>query len=140
VHATLQLARTVRRGHAWRLRKLTHADEVLRVQRTYPRDQIVAHLGPGKAYRFVADMVRHGRGTGGKDGHVGAALALELELRALEAVADGVVRNRGRRDMTLLALLDLRELGVPEVLQGLGRRRVVAVAVDDHRLCLVRGA
>ena len=77
--------------HAGRLRQLAHADEVARIERADAVNQIVAVLGPVKAGRRVADVVRHRRRARREDRDVGAALALELQLRALQALANLVV-------------------------------------------------
>src|SRR5262249_39584505 len=68
-----------------------------------------------------------------KDGEVGAALALELELRAFETFADFVVGNLERclgglfcRIFHVIYLL----LAPSQQVFRLGR--VVAVAIDDH--------
>ena len=70
------------------------ADEVLRIELADAVDQVVAVLGPVQARRRIADVMRHGRGARREDRHVAAALALELQLRALEALADLVVGDR----------------------------------------------
>src|SRR6185312_397381 len=83
---------------------------------------------------LVAEVVRHAGRARGEDGEVGAALALQFELRALQALADLVVA-----DAEVLVggtpggICQRRELAVAEDLQLLGGRGVVAVAVDDHR-------
>ena len=86
------------------LRQLAHADEVLRVQVADAVDQIVAVLGPVQARRRVPDVMRHRRRARREDRDVAPPLALELQLRALEALADLVVADvdgalgpRGRR-------------------------------------------
>ena len=90
-----------------------------------------AHCAAG---RLVADVMRHAGGARREDREVGAALALELELRALQALADLVVA-----DAEVLVGGAARrvgqagELAVAEDLELLRRGRVVAVAVDDHR-------
>ena len=56
-------------------------------------DQVVAGLRPVLARRLVADVMRHRRRARREDREVGAALALELELRAFEALADLVVAD-----------------------------------------------
>jgi hypothetical protein len=63
-----------------------------------------------------------------EDHEVAAALAQDAQLVALDALPELVVADRRERRRDLP-----RELGVPELLQLRGRRRVVPVAVDDHR-------
>src|SRR5689334_25206334 len=55
-------------------------------------DQVVADLRPFEAHALVADMVAHAGGARREDGQIGAALALQLELVLLDALADLVVR------------------------------------------------
>ena len=135
LHAALELRDAVRRRHARALRKLAHADEVLGIERAGAVDQLVAVLGPVAARGFVADVMAHPHRTRREDGEVGAALALLLELRALEARADLVVadseRSLGRR---VLGILQRRDLALAPFLQLLRGGGVVAVAVDDHAL------
>ena len=54
-------------------------------------DEIVAHLGPDEARALVAEMVRHLARDGRKDGEIGAALLLQLELAGVDREADLVV-------------------------------------------------
>ena len=54
-------------------------------------DEIVADARPLLADLGVADVVRHAGRARRENRHVGAALALQFELRALEALADLVV-------------------------------------------------
>src|SRR2546425_7960670 len=68
-----------------------------------------------------------------EDGDVGAALALQLQLRALEARADLVVVDAERalrRDV--LGILQRRDLALAQFLELPGSGGVVAVAIDDH--------
>ena len=84
-------------------------------------------------HREVADVVAHAGGARGEDREVGAALALELELRALDRGADLVVGHlqaRARRQRRLV--LDRFGLVLAEAVQVLGLGRVVAVTIDDH--------
>ena len=80
----------------------------------------------------VADVVRHGRRPRREDGHIGTAVALELELRlhrlAELVVGDGEQPLAARRPGVLQAF----NLFVAKRLQFLGRGREVTVAVDDH--------
>ena len=97
-------------------------------------DQAVADARPLRGGGLVAEVVRHAGGARGEDGEVGAALALQLELRALQTLADLVVA-----DAEVLVggaasgIGQAGELSVAEDRQFLRRRRVMAVAVDDHR-------
>src|SRR5262249_24226869 len=117
-----------------RLRELADAHELVRVERAAPMDQVVADPGPRETGVAVADVVAHAGRAGRKDREVRPPLALELELRALERLADLVVadarrgRPRGRVGDVLLAV----------GLQRFRGRRVVAVAVDDHGIPLSR--
>ena len=78
------------------LGKLAHRGEVVRVQVAHPPDQLVAVLGPEPAGVDVADVVAHPRRPRREQGEVGAPLALEPQLGALEAGPDLVVAD-GRR-------------------------------------------
>ncbi len=134
VHAALELGDAALGLHARRLRQLADADEVVRVELAHAVDEVVAQHRPLAARRLVADVVRHEARARREDRDVGPALALHLELRVLEALADLVVADdelgalrRLRRvvergDLPLAPRLELRGCG-----------RVVAVAVDDHR-------
>ena len=133
LHAALELLDRRGRRLALRLRQLAHADEVLREQRADAMDEIVADLRPFLAHREIADVVAHAGGARREDREVGAALALELELRALDAGADLVVRHLeagARRQRRLV--LDRLGLVLAETVQVLGLGRVVAVTIDDH--------
>src|SRR5262249_4770456 len=86
-----------------------------------------------QAQVVVADMVAHTHGARREDGEIRAALALQLELRAFEALADFVVGHLQRRLRRLLGgLLDVVDLVLAPAQQVLGLGRVVAVAIDDH--------
>src|SRR5499427_5503200 len=96
-------------------------------------NHLVAQLRPGQAHIVIADMMTHAHGARRKDGEVGAALALELELRAFETLADFVVGNLERR----LGGLFCRVFHVIHLLLAPSQQvfrlgRVVAVAIDDH--------
>ena len=93
LHAALELGDDAARIHARRLRQLADADEVLRIQLANAVDELVAVLGPVPARGLVADVMTHGAGARREDRHVGAARALQLELRVLETVADLVVAD-----------------------------------------------
>ena len=119
---------------ARRLRQLRDADEVLRIQLREPIDQIVAMLRPRFARRRVAEVMTHPARARAEDRDVGAALALQLQLRALDALAQLVVADFQRALLRLMLriLLEIRFLLVAIVAELFRRRRVVAVAIDDH--------
>jgi hypothetical protein len=131
--AALELADATIRRHARRLRQLAHADEIVGVERADAMDHLVAQLRPGQTHVVIADMVAHAHGARGEDGDVGAALALKLELRAFEALADLVVGHLQRGLGRLLGrLLDVLYLLLAPSQQVFRLGRVVAVAIDDH--------
>src|SRR5262249_23004390 len=77
----------------------------------------------------------HAGGARREDGQIGAALALQLELVLLDALADLVVRylQRSARWRHRLVLgVGCRGLFLAEAVQVLRFGGVVAVAVDDH--------
>ena len=133
LHAALQLPDAAVRRNAWRLRQLAHADEIVRIERADAIDHLVAQLRPGQAHVVIADVMAHAHGTRGEDGDIGAALTLELELRAFETLADFVVGNFERRlgglFYRVFHMIHLL-LAPPQQVFRLGR--VVAVAIDDH--------
>src|SRR6185503_13021935 len=134
VDATFELAYRRVDRRARRLRQLRDADEILRVELREPVDQIVAVLGPRFARRRVAEVMTHPARARAEDRDVRAALALQLELRALHARAQLIVADRERALLRLMLRirLELGFLPVAIVAELLRRRRVVAVAVDDH--------
>ena len=117
------------------MRQLAHADEILRVQRDDARDQVVADLRPLQAHALVADVMAHAGGARREDGEIGAALALQLELVALDRFADLVIghfQGRARRHRRLVLGGGGRGLLLAEAKEVLGLGGVVAVAIDDH--------
>src|SRR5215475_8399461 len=131
--AALELLDRRRRRLALRLWQLAHADEVLRKQRADAMDEVVADLRPFLAHCEITDVVTHAGGARREDRQIRAALALELELRALDAGADLIVRHLeagARRQRRLV--LDRLGLVLAETVQVLGFGRVVAVTIDDH--------
>ena len=119
--------------HARDLRQLAHADEILRIKRAHAVDQVVADARPLRADVRVADMMRHAGGARREDRNVGAALALEFELRAFEAGADLVVADAEvERLRPQRLVLDAGDLLVAEGGKLLRRRCVMSVAIDDH--------
>ena len=140
--AALEFADRVLRRHARRLRQLADADEILRIQRADAVDQVVADLRPFEADALVADVMPHAGGARREDRQIGAALALQLELVLLDALADFVVghlQRRARRHRRLVLGVGRRGLLLAEALQVLGLGGVVAVAVDDHDNSRFRG-
>ncbi len=126
-------ATRVLRRHARRLRQLAHADEIRRIERADAMDEVVADLRPFAAHALVADVMAHAGGARREDGEVGAALALQLELRAFEALPDLVVGDLQRAAQRRRGLaLDRLGLLLAEAFQVVGLGGVVAVAIDDH--------
>ena len=104
VDAALELGDAVGQRIARRLRQLADADEVLREQLTDAMDQVVAVPRPVEAGARIADVMRHRRRARREDRDVGAAIALELQLR-LHALAQLVVGDR-RPDRTASRPMD----------------------------------
>src|SRR3954468_20453651 len=103
------------------------------MERDRARYQVIANLRPFQTDAFVADMVAHAGGPRREDRDVGAALALQLELRAFHALADFVIahlqrRFRGHRRL----VLDRFGLVLAKPVQVFRLGRVVAVAINDH--------
>jgi hypothetical protein len=73
-HAALEFRECVLDRHTDRLGKLTDADEIVREEPDHTVNEIIVDARPGNRHGLVADMVRHGRGFGREDRHVGAAL------------------------------------------------------------------
>src|SRR5207244_11213856 len=113
------------------LRQHRHPDEILREQRADPVDQFVAGGGPGFAGRPSAELVAHPGGARREDRQVGAALALHLELTALDRLADLVVADCRARRRRFARGMRLDLLGAPGFVLTRGGC-VVAVTVDDH--------
>jgi hypothetical protein len=130
--APFELRRAVGGGHAWRLRQLAHADEIVRVQPHDAVDQIVAHAGPGEAGGLAPHVVRHRRSAWREDRQVRAAFTLQLQLSALEALADLIVADHRASPGRPRRILQGGDLRVAKGLQFARGGRVVAVAVDDH--------
>ena len=132
--AARQLAHRGVDRRARRLRQLRHADEILRIELREPVDEVVAMLRPRFARRRIADVMAHPARAWAKDRDVRAALSLELELRALDALAQLVVADFQRALLRLMLriLLEVRLLLLAIVAELFRRRRVVAVAIDDH--------
>ena len=92
----------------------------------------VLHISrPARIRRRIRLVMRHAGGARREDGEVGAALLLDAELALLDARADLVVADaRRRRHLRRIALR--RDLRLAPGLVLWRRRRVMAVAVDDH--------
>jgi hypothetical protein len=116
------------------LRQLADADEVLGKEADHPMDQVVAGTRPGQRGRRVADVMLHAGCPGREEHQVAAALAQQLQLVVLDALADGVVADVGRGRLRPAEVGQAGQLGVPERLVSLRRGRVVPVALDDHGL------
>src|SRR5262245_20845215 len=85
------------------------------------------------ARRDVADVVRHRRRARREDRDIGAALALEFQLRALQAAPNLIVRNiDGALRSRARGMVERRNLRVTIGLQRFRRGRVVAVTVNHH--------
>src|SRR5258708_10287086 len=138
VEAAFELADAALRIDSGRLRQLGYADEVVRVKCGEAVDQFVRYLRPFEAQAFVADMVRHVGCARREDRKAGAALALELELRAFDARTQFVIADiQGGPRRLLLGVFDGGNLVLAKVMQLLRLRGVVTVAVDDHGAALI---
>src|SRR5262245_43109199 len=80
LHAAFELSDATIRGYARRLRQLAYADEVVGIERADAVDHLIAQLRPSQAHVVIADVMTHAHGARRKDGEVGTAFALELEL------------------------------------------------------------
>src|SRR5437867_10004572 len=90
-------------------------------------------LRPVPARGLVADVMAHSHRARREDGDVGAALALQLQLRALEARADLVVADAETAlDGSVPRILEPGDLALSPLLELFGSGGVVAVAIDDH--------
>jgi hypothetical protein len=129
--AALQFLNAAGGRCAWRLRQLADGGEIARVEAGNAMDQVIGYPAPVLADGFVTDMVLHGAGDRREDGEVMTPLAHQLQLRALQTVADLVVAELrvGWRGTTRLERVDLP---APESLQRRRSGGVVAVAIDDH--------
>src|SRR3954471_16756344 len=90
-------------------------------------------FGPVPAGGFIANVMCHGRSPRRENRDVGAAFALQFELRAFQAFTDLIVGdvdcafgwNTG-------CVLERCDLFVAVGLKFLGGSRVMAVAIDNH--------
>jgi len=142
VHALFQLGDAGGRVHAGALRQHGHGHEVLGEQRGDAVAQLVADGGPAAGHIEVANVVGHEARARAEQRDVAAALLHQPELVGLDGLAQFVVADvqvchfgHGRW------ILDAGDLRIAPVLQRLGGRGVVAVAVDDeaHGLVLLEG-
>src|SRR5580698_309679 len=78
-------------------------------------------------------MVRHARRTRREYRHIGAALALNAQLRALDAAADRIITDAGQGQRGgARRVAQRRHLLRAELVQRFWCGGVVAVAIDDH--------
>ena len=131
--AALQLRKAGLRVHAGRLRQHAAAGEGSREEIRHTMNQLIADGGPRRTRLESADMVRHEARAGREDREVGPALAHELQLILLDALAQLIVADAQFRNLWGLRWIgEPCDLAVAPVLQRLGCGRVVAVAIDDH--------
>ena len=131
--AALELGdRAVERGAA-RLRQLADGREVVGVKIADATDQLVAGARPVEAGLGAADVIGPSpRHAGENSVRSAPRSALQAKLVVLDRfadliVADAAVDGRGKRGVG-----EPVDLILAVALVRLGRRRVVAVAVDDH--------
>src|SRR5260370_41520508 len=86
--AAFELADAIGGRRSRRLRQLADTDEILGIEGADAMNQLVADLRPMEAGGGRPDMMGHARCARREDGEVRAALALQLELRILEAGAE----------------------------------------------------
>src|SRR5260370_7235883 len=131
--AAFELADAALRIDTGRLRQLAYADEVVRIKRGEPVDQFVRYLRPFEAHAFVADMVRHAGRARREDRQAGAALALELELRAFDARTQFVIADiQGGPRRLLLGVLDGGNLVLAKLMHLLRLPFLVTFALHHH--------
>ena len=125
------------------MRQLADADEVLRVERTDSVNEIVANLRPFEADALIADVMAHPGRARRENGEIGAALALQLELVLLDALANFVVGHLQRcaqRHGHLVLGIGGCGLLLAEAMEVLGFGGVMAVAIDDHDLASLKNS
>ena len=138
--AALEFFDAVGRRHARRLRQLADADEIVRIKGAEAVDEVVRDLRPQRAGGRVADMMGHARCARREDGEIGAALALQFQLRVLDALPQLVVTDLEARPARRLRwVLDPGDLFLAPVMELCGLRRVVPVTIDDHADLPLRG-
>src|SRR5207237_10548545 len=115
VHATVDLGDAVLWRYAGALRQHRHTDRVLWEQAAHAVDKLVAGAGPGFAGAGIAKVVAHAGGARREDRQIGAALALHLELAALDRLADLVVRHSRPRRRRLAGLVRRELPGAPSL-------------------------
>ena len=134
--AFLQLGNAGGRIDAGRLRQHRHRHEIVGKELTHPVAQLVADRGPGRRHLEVADVVGHETGARREQRDVAAALLHQPQLVGLDRFAQLVVADlQVGRARHHARVLDACDLLVAPRFQRLGRRGVVAVAIDDHWLC-----
>src|ERR1700678_1029896 len=131
--AALQFRGAVGGSGAGRLGQLANSDEIIRIQRPDAMNQVIAGLRPAPAGRRVADVMCHGGGPRREYGQISAAGTLQLELGALQALANLIVADRRPcRQRNVDAVLETGNLRVAKFLQRTRRGGVVTVTIDDH--------
>src|SRR3990172_5646236 len=96
-------------------------------------DQRVAMLRPVAAGGFVSKMMSHAHRPRREDGEIGAARALQLELRPLQALADLVVGDvEPSLGGDVFRIAQGRKLAFSIFRQFARSRGVVPVTIDDH--------
>ena len=114
-------------------RLLADGHEVAGKEPAHPVDQVIAQLRPDIARLLIAQVVAHLAGDGREQGQVAPALLLQLELSALDGGADLVIRDlEVARLGAIGGIVDMGELLLAPGVQGLGHRREVTVAIDNH--------
>jgi hypothetical protein len=93
LHQPVDFGQAVLRRLSRHLRQLTDADELVGIKVADAFDRVVADLGPVPVGGLTADMMCHGRRARRKNGQVGAALTLQLELRTLDALAQLIIAH-----------------------------------------------
>jgi hypothetical protein len=91
--AAIQLRNAACQTDPGGLRQGTNAGEVFRVELRHAVNQIVGVLGPESARILIADVVPHPARPWRKKCKVDAALALHLELVALQALANLIISD-----------------------------------------------
>ena len=97
-------------------------------------DEVVHDRRPLDRGCLVAVVVRHAASRGGKQRHVGLALALQRELTLLDRLADLIIGDDERRWVDAAGVgLEGRDLIPSPLGKGWRRGRVVAVNIDVHK-------
>jgi len=77
-------------------RELAYADEIIGIERADPVDQFIADFRPVPAGGCVTDVVPHAARPRREYREIGAALALNFELRVFKALPDLVIADPER--------------------------------------------